>query len=139
MRVYVDSSALAKRVIDEPQSPSVKVALREHADAGDALVSSALAWVEVTRVIRQAARRSTTDLEDVADAALAGILQQPIGPEVIALARRLDPPALRSLDAIHLASALLLDVVVLIAYDRRLLDAASQHGIRTSSPKGRPG
>jgi predicted nucleic acid-binding protein len=137
MRVYVDSSALAKRVINEPQSTSVKVALREHADAGDALVSSALAWVEVTRVIRQAAGRSPNDLDDLADAALAGILQQPIGPEVIALARRLAPPALLSLDAIHLASALLLDVVVLIAYDRRLLDAASKQGIRALSPASR--
>ncbi len=54
------------------------------------------------------------------------------------MARRLGPPVLRSLDAIHLASALLTDVDVLVVDDERLLGAARHHGLTTASPVGRP-
>ncbi|MEO6144933.1 MAG: hypothetical protein ABIP19_13225 [Dermatophilaceae bacterium] len=51
-----------------------------------------------------------------------------------ALARRLTPPVLRTLDAMHLASALLVDADVLVSYDQRLLETTKTHGISISSP-----
>jgi uncharacterized protein len=55
---------------------------------------------------------------------------------VLDSAARLEPRSLRSLDAVHLATALSLgeDLGVMIAYDERLLDAAAQKGIPTANP-----
>ena len=56
-----------------------------------------------------------------------------ISDPVITLARRLFPTSIRSLDAIHLASAVLISADLVVAYDRRLLTAASELGLRTLS------
>jgi predicted nucleic acid-binding protein len=132
VRVYVDSSALLKRVFAEGESEALKASLRGHVGQGAALVSSSLAWVEVARALR--AGTSAVDVDDLADRALSGVLERPIGAEVVALARRLQPAALRSLDAIHLASAILLDVDLVVAYDQRLTEAARHHGMKVSAP-----
>lgn len=135
MRVYVDSSALLKRVFAEAESEALISALRAHVAEGSVMVSSALAWVEVSRALRAYPdSRGPVGLGSVADTALSGILEAPMSGEVIALARRLAPPVLRTLDAIHLASALLIDADLLVAYDQRLLEAATSHGITVSSP-----
>lgn len=135
MRVYLDSSALIKRVIAEPQSDPLEDALEGHAAAADSLVSSSLAWIEVARGVRRRIdHESPARLTDAAGDALSGILECPISTPVAALARRLDPAPLRTLDAIHLATAILLDVGLLIAYDERLLAAAEEHGLRTAQP-----
>ena len=70
----------------------------------------------------------------MSDVALSGILELPIDGRVVALHRRLTPRVLRSLDAIHLASAALADAEVVVAYDEWLLAAAREHGFRPSSP-----
>jgi len=132
VRVYVDSSALLKRVFAESESEALKASLRSHVAQDAALVSSSLAWVEVARALR--AGTSGADIDDLSDRALSGILERPIGAEVVALARRLQPAVLRSLDGIHLASAILLDVDLVIAYDQRLAEAARHHGIKVSTP-----
>lgn len=51
-------------------------------------------------------------------------------------AERLEPPALRSLDAIHIASALMLgeELAALVSYDERMLNAARMIGVPTASP-----
>lgn len=135
MRVYVDSSALLKRVFAESESRALISILRDYQRADTALVASSLAWVEVSRAVRSYANaESDIEVDNLVEASLSGVLEKPITSEVIALARRLDPPVLRSLDAIHLASALLLDADVILAYDLRLVDAAADHKIRTLSP-----
>lgn len=135
MRVYVDSSALLKRVFAEVESPALLSDLRGHIDSGDALLSSSLAWVEVSRAVRAASSTPATGSVDVlVEIALSGVLEKPVTAEVVALARRLGPPVLRSLDAVHLASAVLLDVDLVVAYDHRLLDAAAENGFRTTAP-----
>jgi len=53
---------------------------------------------------------------------------------VVGVARRLGPSSLRSLDAIHLATASIMAADVVIAYDGRLLRAAEELGFRTLSP-----
>ena len=57
MRIYVDGSALIKRVIDQPESDALDEALERHVAADDVLVASSLAWVEVTtRLIAERGR-----------------------------------------------------------------------------------
>lgn len=138
MRVYVDSSALLKRVFDEPESAALVEHLEQKA-AGDALlISSSLAWVEVSRAVRAApggSRRGAAERRrEAEDVALSGIHEAPITAAVIALARRLDPAVLRSLDAVHLATALVIDADAVIAYDGRLLDAARANHVPLLSP-----
>lgn len=135
MRVYVDSSALLKRVFAEPSSSALASALAELSADGNALICSSLGWIEVSRALRShLAGIDDAPINDLAEAALAGVLERPMNAETVALARRLGPPALRTLDAVHIASALLTDVDVLIAYDRRLVGAASHNGLTTASP-----
>ncbi|WP_394770129.1 type II toxin-antitoxin system VapC family toxin [Lacisediminihabitans sp.] len=135
MRVYVDSSALAKRALDEAESDLVELALEGFAHAGFPVYSSTLAWVEVSRTVRNRLdAEPSADVAELVDDALSGVLECPITDQVIGIARRLGPTTLRSLDAIHLASATLLDADVVVAYDKRLLQAASEFGFRTLSP-----
>ncbi|HEY0260227.1 MAG TPA: type II toxin-antitoxin system VapC family toxin [Lacisediminihabitans sp.] len=137
MRIYVDSSALIKRSIDEPESEAIESSLEGYAAADAVLISSTLAWIELGRGIR-----SRLDAEDPAaivewtDAALSGIAEAPITEQVASLARRIGPPVLRSLDAIHLATAVLLDVDLILAYDDRLLAAATELGFAVVSRAG---
>lgn len=135
MRVYLDSSAIIKRAIDEPESDAVELALERHAAADDVLMSSSLAWIEVTRGLRtRLYDEDPATITALSEDALSGIRESPIAPPIVALARRLEPSALRSLDAIHLATALILDADLVIAYDARLIEAVREHGLRTSSP-----
>lgn len=135
MRVYFDSSALLKRTLDEAESDALESEIQLFVDSGSDLLSSALAWVEVTRSLR-----SRLDVESpkviaaLIDETLVGIVGSPISPEVIDIARRLGPLTLRSLDAIHLATATLVGADLVCAYDKRLLASASELGFRTISP-----
>jgi hypothetical protein len=53
---------------------------------------------------------------------------------VVSLARRIEPNVLRTLDAIHLATAVLLDVDAVLTYDERLALAARHNGLAVSAP-----
>jgi predicted nucleic acid-binding protein len=134
VRVYLDSSAVIKRVIAEQASDELVATIDEHESAGDLLVSSSLAWIEMTRALHARANREPATAIALADDALSGVAEQAISAEVVSLARRLNPSSLRSLDAIHLASALLLDVHQLITYDDRLIAACRANGVNTLSP-----
>jgi len=132
MRVtYVDSSALVKLVVDEPESSPLRRYLRRRGP----LVTSALARTEVLRAVLPQGPAAMTrgrliltmvDLLRVNDRVLdaAGTLQ----PEHV--------PSL-SLDAIHLASALQFgeDLGRIVGYDRRMLDVARNLGLETVSPR----
>jgi predicted nucleic acid-binding protein len=128
VRAYLDSSALVKLVIDEPESES----LRSRLGALTSLVSSELAVVEVMR----RARPHGADSELVANRMLEALQLRPIDAVVITLAVAVEPEGLRALDAIHLATALTMveDLDLLISYDQRLNEAASAAGLRVESP-----
>ena len=135
MRVYFDSSALLKRVLQEPEREDFERAFRSLIADGAEFSSSTRAWAEVSRAIRlrleaEAPRR----VIDLIDTALSGIEEFPISAQVIDIAQRLGPASLRTLDAIHLASASLLGVDLICGYDQRLLVAAEEFGFRTLSP-----
>lgn len=135
MRVYVDSSALLKRSVAEAESDAVEEVLERHVDDEDVLISSSLAWVEVSRALRSRLDDEGHEvINEAIEAALSGIAERPLAADVVSLARRIGPIVLRSLDAIHLATAVLIDADVMITYDDRLAVAARQNGITVSAP-----
>lgn len=129
--VYVDSSALVKLVVREPESAALEQELRDWRDGA----SSALAWIELPRAVRRRMGEDAPSLF-VLWAMLAATSEVPITDDVISIAARLEPEQLGSLDAIHLASALTLgaDVDAFITYDDVLEDAARRAGLQTLRP-----
>ena len=125
---YLDSSAIVKLVVEEPQS----TALRRHLRRRTPLVSSALARTEVLRALLLEGDVALARARD----ALARIDMIRINDRILNAAGLLAPPDLRSLDAIHLASAQQLgrDLGDLVTYDGRMVAAARQLGLNTSSP-----
>jgi predicted nucleic acid-binding protein len=134
MHVYLDSSALIKRVVIEPESDELVEELDRQYHSGAVLTSSTLAWIEVARALRSRLGSSYAKVGPEVDAAMSGVVGHPMGGEVVSLSRRLDPDLLRSLDAIHLATALLRDADLLITYDERLAAAARHHGLPVAAP-----
>ena len=131
MRVYMDSSALIKRVIVEQESTDLVDFLDVHYQQADLLASSSLAWVEVSRAVLARAKAPAT-AGDLIDGAMSGIDERPMTAEVVSVARRIEP--LRSLDAIHLATAVLIDADLVVTYDDRLADACRRNSLAVASP-----
>ena len=120
--VYLDSSAILKLVVSEPETPALIDMLGHYPDR----VSSALARVEVLRAIRRA-RGSPAELRRAEDVLLRIALIR-IDDDIIARAADLPPYEIRSLDAIHVASALAIrdELAGLVSYDKRLTSAAAK-------------
>ena len=125
---YLDSSAIVKLVVREPES----AALRQFLGERTPLVSSALARVEVSRAVL--ALDSKT--QDAAQQVLGRIDLLRLTNRILNVAGTLQPNSLRTLDAIHLASALSLEDTLsdFVCYDRRLSQAAADQGWAVSSP-----
>ena len=139
MRVYFDSSALVKRGVTEDYSEELRDIVDGLQQSDDELLSSTLTWIEVSRVLRARLEvEHPARVAELVDGALAGIDEVPLGSVVASLARRIGSPRMRSLDAIHLATASVIDADLFVAYDRRLLLVAEEMGFLTASP-GRPG
>lgn len=135
MRAYFDSSALIKRTVMEPESATLIETIDEWVTEGFAFASSTLAWIEVTRAIR--ARRddeAPAEIVLLIENAVAGIDEYPLTEQVADVARRIGPAALRSLEAVHLATASLVSADLVCAYDERLVRSAQELGFRTVSP-----
>ncbi len=129
--LYVDSSALLKRIVIEPESSAVRALLRQSHQAGDLLTASSLAWLEVWRGLRRAGLANVTPL---ARRALSGIAEFPLSEAVLLRARNIGGDHLRSLDAVHLSSALAVGADHLLTYDDRLADSATDAGITVVRP-----
>ena len=126
---YVDSSALLKLVIREAETPALEADFAER----DGLVTSRLVVLECRRAARRfLSGRQLQTLEQVLEA----VYLIEITPAILERAGIVDPPALRSLDAIHLATALSIDdpSLDIITYDRRFAEAASASGFRVMQP-----
>jgi predicted nucleic acid-binding protein len=135
VQIYLDSSALVKRAIREPESDALIEQIDEWIGEGSHLVSSTLAWIELMRTIRS--RREfepPRELIRLMDNAVAGIDESPMSGTVADIARRIGPATLRSLDSIHLATATLVGADLVCAYDRRMLASAEELGFRTLAP-----
>ena len=127
--VYLDSSALLKLIFDEPESDALTDFLR----GWPTRVSSALARIEVSRI---AGRVQDSIVQREARRVLRAVHLIRVDDDIVLRAATMGPPALRSLDAIHLATAELLgvDLAGIVAYDRRLARAAGEHGMTVWSP-----
>jgi uncharacterized protein len=125
--VYLDSSAFVKLVLPEPETPVLLAALKGVAR----LVASEILEVEVLR----ATRRGGGDTA-IARAQLAAVRLMPLNGAIRAHASDLDPPTVRSLDAIHLATALSLGERLdrLFTYDARMALTASEAGLDVQAP-----
>lgn len=134
MIVYLDSSALIKRVLVEPCADELIERIDELENGPHELMTSTLGWVEVTRALKAWSERNNAAVEDLDARALAGVGAIPISYEVVSLARKIGPQTLRSLDAIHCAAATMLEASRVISYDTRLLAAANMIGFATESP-----
>ncbi len=128
MTVYVDASALVKLVAPEAETEP----LIEYLGERPSQATSVIGLVEVRRA---AARRPGVSAERV-EAVLSRIATIALDPGVAGIAGALGPPALRTLDAVHLASAAVLaeDLEALVTYDRRLTEAAKALGLPTAAP-----
>jgi len=129
--VYVDTSALAALLIDQPGS----AALLDWLDSTAAeLVSSDLLETELRRV----AVREGLDQSDVTRL-LDGVALAALDRAVYRGAGYLPMPYLRTLDALHLEAAIRLDASAVLTYDRRLGEAARAAGLDVIAPAGPPG
>lgn len=134
MIVYLDSSAIVKRVLNEEHADALRAWLDERADDGE-LITSTLGWIEVTRAMRRRADRVDSPKNRQLDVeALSGIAACPMSYEIVALARRIGAADLRTLAAIHCATATYLDADVVVTYDDRLLEAARANSLCAFSP-----
>lgn len=129
MPTYLDSSAIVKLAVREPES----AALRRYLRRRQPLVSSALARTEVLRALLPSGEAAVARGRNVL--ALLDLLR--INDRVLNAAGQLLPDEIRSLDAIHLATARQLgaEVRVLVSYDDRMSAAAKQLGLRVASPR----
>lgn len=128
--IYLHSSALLKLLFQEPESNALQDWLT--ARPGVPVVSSEMAKVEVLRATRRINASALADARSL----LGQLDLVPLPGAVVSRAGDLDHVSLRSLDALHLASALTLgaDLTALVAYDHRLLEAAALEGLETAQP-----
>ena len=140
MNVYMDSSVLLRVVLGEPGRLRIWSRITR-------AVSSELIILECLRTIDRARIRLRLDDKDVSERraavleAIEGFGLVPIGPQVLERAAEPFPTMLGSLDAIHLASALLVrdefDDLSLATHDEELALAARAEGFRVHSSSSR--
>lgn len=130
--IYLDSSALVKLVISEPESTALRAFLVDQAKILH--LSSALATTELRRTLIRLNLPKVAN--DKADEVLESLSLLPISQPVLEYASSLPGRHLRTLDAIHLATAVRLRsaLVALVTYDKRMMSAAIEAGAPVESP-----
>jgi predicted nucleic acid-binding protein len=126
--VYLDSSAIVKLVVREPETE----ALLGFLALGHLQVTNALARVEVVRAVRRHGRSAAARARDLLDS----INLLALDDALLDQAATIEANGLRSLDAIHIASAQQLEDTLhtLVTYDDRMLAAARAVGLPTARP-----
>ena len=128
MSYYIDSSAIIKLILLEPES----LALRRF--LSDQSISSSIARLEVLRTID----RLGGDLTAAARERLSSLSYVELDPAVLSIAESFRQyPTLRSLDAIHLASAILIREHIdgVITYDKGMAACATAMGLKVFAPE----
>jgi uncharacterized protein len=129
--LYLDSSAIVKLVAAEAESLALFDFVRRYGER----LSSVLARVEVQRAVRRA--KGSAAERRRADRVLARVALVRIDDPIIAMASQLRPIDLRSLDAIHLATALSASdgIAGFVTYDARLARAATAARLAVFQPR----
>ncbi len=128
---YADTSAVIKLLAEESHSRAFAGFYDSHTDSE--WVSSALLRIEVTRSVIRAMPALMPEARDL----LSAFSYIAIDNDVVEAAMNEPDRGLRSLDAIHLATARILadDLGAIVSYDDRLLKAAADAGLGTASPR----
>jgi hypothetical protein len=131
LAVYLDASALAKLVLNEPET----LALARFLEGWPSRIASVIARVELIRAVRREVQPA--DVFDRAMAVLERMTLVDLEPAMITDACGVEPAGLRTLDAIHLATALSIreGLAGMVTYDRRLADAARRAGLTVWFPR----
>jgi hypothetical protein len=126
---YIDASAMVKLFVSEPESVALKAAVSSE---WPFLIASEVLSIEAARAALRAGR---SDLAPVARW-LQSVALLPLTAEIRKGAARVGPPALRALDAIHLATALSASerIGAVLTYDQRLASACADAGLRVVAP-----
>jgi len=128
--IYLDSAAVVKLVHAESESPALRDWLDERADTG--WTSSVLVEIESSRALARYAPEAVARLHPVLD--LIELVE--LDASIRILAQTVRPATVRSLDAIHLATALRIrsQLTSFVTYDKRLADAAQAAGLTVDMP-----
>lgn len=131
MRIYCDASILVARVAREDAHAQVAERIDGYVAGGGHLVSSELASLEVHRAFT---RRTASDPRNPpwltrSEAALDGVILMSLDRSVIDVARQIPGAHLGSLDAIHVATALMVSAEVVLTRDRRMAEACEAVGL----------
>ena len=126
--MYADSSALVKLVVEEPES----TALERHLGQRPLVATSRIALVEVPRAT--AIANPSADVRRETGRLLGSCLLVDVTDALLRFAPDLASASVRTVDAIHLASALRIEADELVAFDLRLAAAATERGLDVSSP-----
>ena len=128
--IYLDSAAVVKLAHAEPESPALRRWLDERAETG--WISSVLTEIEAFRALARYAPGAVSRLPAVLDQ----IDLIDLDPRIRILAQAVEPATVRSLDAVHLGTALHSrpGLTSFVTYDKRLLDAAQTAGLPVDSP-----
>jgi predicted nucleic acid-binding protein len=129
--VYIDTSALGRVLLGEPDAESIRNALAGYG----AWWSNALLVVELRRLARR------EGFEQAAERALGHISLLDVDRTVLDRASWLDPVDVRSLDAIHLDAAVVLagrgEIATVMTYDRQLEAGCAHHNLDVDAPAER--
>ena len=128
--LYLDSSAFVKLVVEERETPAVRTFL---ADRPARRVSSALLRAESLRAVRHLGPDALAMVrEGLRRVDLIGI-----DDRILDAAGTLEPLVLRTLDAVHLATAMAVgdDLETIVTYDERMIEAARLVGLPTATPR----
>ena len=131
--IYIDTSALTKLLIAEPETAELRVWLTDHIDQGESAATSTLGRVELMRTV---ARYGEAGQFDRARYLLDGLDMLPLTDAVMTLAESIGPATLRSLDAIHLAAAAHFrqELTAFVTYDHDLRNGCREIGLTAVSP-----
>lgn len=128
---YADTSAVIKLLMEESHSKAFATFYDAHAD--EEWVSSALLRIELSRAVTRAIPALLPDARDL----LLAFTLVSIDEDIVEGAMNEPDRRLRSLDAIHLATARIFgeDLHAIVSYDERILKAATDAGLGTASPR----
>jgi predicted nucleic acid-binding protein len=128
--LYLDSSAFVKVIVEEPESEVLRSVLA----ATDAQrVSSSLLRTESLRAVRYLGPSALAAVRE--GLRRVGLIS--VDDRILDAAGLLEPRVMRTLDAIHLATALAIgdDLEAIVTYDERMIAAAGLLGLRVATPR----
>ena len=128
--IYLDSSALVKLILIEPESSVLRRWLSDN--VAQPIVSSMLHRTEVARAVWRYEPAALPQCYRL----MRRVQRLGMPADLLDTAATLPPQVMRSSDAIHLATALSIkrDLTAFVAYDKRLLTAAHELGLPTACP-----